>query len=100
MICRWAENPNSDALKRHIPRIHDYLWIAEDGMKTKVLCFIPTILVVSCICPRSPFSLLLEWINQILNNWHVIGRLIINCSKLIKSHLNTTLYDRTNLMFL
>ncbi|CAN6180403.1 unnamed protein product [Urochloa humidicola] len=36
MICRWVENPNSDGLKRHIPRIHDYLWIAEDGMKTKI----------------------------------------------------------------
>ncbi|XP_008661275.1 achilleol B synthase isoform X4 [Zea mays] len=37
MICCWVENPNSDALKRHIPRIHDYLWIAEDGMNTKAL---------------------------------------------------------------
>ncbi|XP_062230086.1 achilleol B synthase-like [Phragmites australis] len=36
MICRWVENPNSDALKRHLPRIHDYLWIAEDGMKSKI----------------------------------------------------------------
>ncbi|CAL4889387.1 unnamed protein product [Urochloa decumbens] len=36
MICLWVENPNSDALKRHIPRIHDYLWIAEDGMKSKI----------------------------------------------------------------
>jgi hypothetical protein len=40
MMCRWVENPNSDALKRHIPRIHDYLWIAEDGMKTKVLYYL------------------------------------------------------------
>jgi hypothetical protein len=36
MICCWVENPNSDVLKRHIPRLYDYLWIAEDGMKTKV----------------------------------------------------------------
>ncbi|ONM01580.1 Camelliol C synthase [Zea mays] len=36
MICRWVENPNSDAAKRHNLRIHDYMWIAEDGMKTKV----------------------------------------------------------------
>ncbi|KAL6644329.1 hypothetical protein ACP70R_015937 [Stipagrostis hirtigluma subsp. patula] len=36
MICCWVENPNSDALKQHFPRIHDYLWIAEDGMKTKM----------------------------------------------------------------
>uniref|UniRef100_A0A0D9XXR6 Squalene cyclase N-terminal domain-containing protein n=1 Tax=Leersia perrieri TaxID=77586 RepID=A0A0D9XXR6_9ORYZ len=36
MICCWVENPNSDTLKRHLPRIHDYLWVAEDGMKTKI----------------------------------------------------------------
>ncbi|KAJ1276779.1 hypothetical protein BS78_05G241200 [Paspalum vaginatum] len=36
MICCWVENPNSDVLKQHLPRIHDYLWIAEDGMKTKI----------------------------------------------------------------
>ncbi|KAL6900886.1 hypothetical protein ACP4OV_005562 [Aristida adscensionis] len=36
MICCWVDNPNSEALKRHFPRIHDYLWIAEDGMKTKI----------------------------------------------------------------
>ncbi|KAJ1276757.1 hypothetical protein BS78_05G239300 [Paspalum vaginatum] len=35
MICCWVENPSSDVLKRHLPRIHDYLWIAEDGMKAK-----------------------------------------------------------------
>ncbi|XP_066370456.1 achilleol B synthase-like [Miscanthus floridulus] len=36
MICCWVENPTSDVLKRHLSRIHDYLWIAEDGMKTKI----------------------------------------------------------------
>ncbi|PUZ45336.1 hypothetical protein GQ55_8G214400 [Panicum hallii var. hallii] len=36
MICCWIENPNSDAFKRHLPRIYDYLWIAEDGMKSQV----------------------------------------------------------------
>ncbi|KAI3499676.1 hypothetical protein L1887_35481 [Cichorium endivia] len=33
MLCCWAEDPNSEAFKLHLPRIHDYLWIAEDGMK-------------------------------------------------------------------
>ncbi|RXH71376.1 hypothetical protein DVH24_018731 [Malus domestica] len=33
MLCCWAEDPNSEAFKLHIPRIYDYLWIAEDGMK-------------------------------------------------------------------
>uniref|UniRef100_A0ACD5ZM08 Uncharacterized protein n=1 Tax=Avena sativa TaxID=4498 RepID=A0ACD5ZM08_AVESA len=36
MICCWVENPNSYSFKQHIPRIHDFLWISEDGMKAKV----------------------------------------------------------------
>uniref|UniRef100_A0A9I9E7E2 Terpene cyclase/mutase family member n=1 Tax=Cucumis melo TaxID=3656 RepID=A0A9I9E7E2_CUCME len=33
MVCCWAEDANSEAFRRHIPRIKDYLWLAEDGMK-------------------------------------------------------------------
>ncbi|CAN0924486.1 Cycloartenol synthase 2 [Linum grandiflorum] len=33
MLCCWVEDPNSEAFKLHLPRIPDYLWIAEDGMK-------------------------------------------------------------------
>ncbi|XP_057968979.1 cycloartenol synthase-like isoform X3 [Malania oleifera] len=33
MLCCWVEEPNSEAFKLHLPRIFDYLWIAEDGMK-------------------------------------------------------------------
>lgn len=33
MLCCWVEDPNSEAFKLHLPRIHDYLWVAEDGMK-------------------------------------------------------------------
>jgi cycloartenol synthase len=33
MLCCWVEDPNSEAFKKHIPRIVDYLWLAEDGMK-------------------------------------------------------------------
>ena len=36
MLCCWVEDPNSEAFKLHLPRIHDYLWIAEDGLKMKV----------------------------------------------------------------
>ncbi|XP_047052242.1 achilleol B synthase-like [Lolium rigidum] len=36
MICCWIEDPNSDSLKLHLPRIYDYLWLAEDGMKAQV----------------------------------------------------------------
>ncbi|XAR54256.1 Cycloartenol synthase [Bertholletia excelsa] len=33
MLCCWVEDPNSEAFKFHIPRVYDYLWLAEDGMK-------------------------------------------------------------------
>ena len=33
MLCVFFENPESEAFKRHLPRLHDYLWVAEDGMK-------------------------------------------------------------------
>ncbi|KAJ0984426.1 hypothetical protein J5N97_002782 [Dioscorea zingiberensis] len=33
MLCCWVEDPNSEAFKFHLPRIYDYLWVAEDGMK-------------------------------------------------------------------
>ncbi|MFS7973105.1 putative cycloartenol synthase [Helianthus anomalus] len=33
MLCCWAEDPNSEAFKLHLPRIPDFLWLAEDGMK-------------------------------------------------------------------
>ncbi|KAG5106336.1 hypothetical protein JHK82_043306 [Glycine max] len=38
MVCCWLENPNSQAFKRHISRIKDDLWVAEDGMKMQVQC--------------------------------------------------------------
>lgn len=36
MLCCWVEDPNSEAFKLHLPRIHDFLWLAEDGMKMQV----------------------------------------------------------------
>ena len=36
MLCCWVEDRNSEAFKLHLPRIYDYLWIAEDGMKMQV----------------------------------------------------------------
>ncbi|KAL1805880.1 hypothetical protein ACET3Z_028948 [Daucus carota] len=35
MLCCWVEDPNSEAYKLHLPRLYDYLWVAEDGMKMK-----------------------------------------------------------------
>ncbi|KAL8481172.1 hypothetical protein ACS0TY_027629 [Phlomoides rotata] len=36
MICWWAHNPNGEEFKRHLPRVHDFLWLAEDGMKMQI----------------------------------------------------------------
>lgn len=33
MLCRWIDDPNSIAVRQHLARIKDYLWVAEDGMK-------------------------------------------------------------------
>lgn len=40
MLCCWVEDPNSKAFKFHLPRIYDYLWIAEDGMKMQVVPYL------------------------------------------------------------
>ncbi|KAL6888525.1 hypothetical protein ACP4OV_009551 [Aristida adscensionis] len=36
MVCCWIEDPNSNAFKRHLARIPDFLWLSEDGMKSQV----------------------------------------------------------------
>ncbi|KAK6911168.1 Squalene cyclase, N-terminal [Dillenia turbinata] len=33
MLCCWVEDPNGDYFKKHLARVPDYLWVAEDGMK-------------------------------------------------------------------
>ncbi|KAK9866458.1 hypothetical protein WJX84_004983 [Apatococcus fuscideae] len=33
MLACWFEDPQSEQFARHLPRLHDYLWLAEDGMK-------------------------------------------------------------------
>ncbi|PON60962.1 Squalene cyclase [Parasponia andersonii] len=32
MLACWADDPNGEAFKKHIPRVEDYLWVAEDGI--------------------------------------------------------------------
>ncbi|PWA38718.1 lupeol synthase [Artemisia annua] len=33
LLATWVEDPNGDAYKRHLARISDYFWVAEDGLK-------------------------------------------------------------------
>ncbi|RAL53709.1 hypothetical protein DM860_015437 [Cuscuta australis] len=37
IVACWDEDPNSEAFRRHLARLPDYFWVAEDGMK--VQCF-------------------------------------------------------------
>ncbi|OMO57913.1 Prenyltransferase/squalene oxidase [Corchorus olitorius] len=36
MAC-WVEDPNSEAYKRHLARLPDYYWVAEDGLKMQAI---------------------------------------------------------------
>nr|A0A125SXN2.1 RecName: Full=Alpha-onocerin synthase LCD [Lycopodium clavatum]BAU46472.1 onocerin synthase [Lycopodium clavatum] len=36
MLCCWLEDRNSDAFKKHLSRVLDFLWLSEDGMKMQV----------------------------------------------------------------
>lgn len=33
MLACWVEDPNGDPYKKHLARVQDYIWIAEDGLK-------------------------------------------------------------------
>ncbi|KAB8692523.1 hypothetical protein FH972_026345 [Carpinus fangiana] len=33
MLACWVEDPNGNAFKKHIARIPDFIWVAEDGIK-------------------------------------------------------------------
>ncbi|GFP95108.1 camelliol c synthase [Phtheirospermum japonicum] len=35
MLACWVEDPNGDYFKKHLARIPDILWVAEDGMKVQ-----------------------------------------------------------------
>ncbi|XP_010539598.1 PREDICTED: camelliol C synthase-like isoform X1 [Tarenaya hassleriana] len=37
MLACWVEDPHGDYFKKHLARIPDYLWVAEDGMKMQGL---------------------------------------------------------------
>ncbi|KAF2910506.1 hypothetical protein DAI22_11g104900 [Oryza sativa Japonica Group] len=78
MICCWIEDPNSDAFKRHLPRIYDFLWLAEDGMKAQVYdgCQTwETAFIVQAICSTGlvdEFSTTLEKAYGFLKNSQVL----------------------------
>ncbi|KAH9620532.1 hypothetical protein KSS87_008076 [Heliosperma pusillum] len=36
MLACWVEDPNGICFKKHLARVPDYIWIAEDGLKMQV----------------------------------------------------------------
>nr|UAK14939.1 oxidosqualene synthase 5 [Iberis amara] len=37
MLACWVEDSNGDSFKKHLARIPDYIWVAEDGLKMQSL---------------------------------------------------------------
>lgn len=42
MLACWVEDPSGEYFKKHLARIPDYLWVAEDGMTMQVDFFSST----------------------------------------------------------
>ncbi|CAN1191097.1 Beta-amyrin synthase [Linum perenne] len=38
MLACWVEDPNGDYFQKHLARVPEYLWVAEDGMKMHLAC--------------------------------------------------------------
>ncbi|CAL5035220.1 unnamed protein product [Urochloa decumbens] len=81
MICCWIEKPNSKEFRQHLPRIHDFLWLAEDGMKAKVYvgCHSwETALIVQAFCATDlteEFCSALQKAHEFLKNAQVTQNL-------------------------
>ena len=35
-LASWVDDPNGENFKKHLARIPDYLWVAEDGLVVQV----------------------------------------------------------------
>ncbi|KAL6841021.1 hypothetical protein ACP4OV_028990 [Aristida adscensionis] len=77
MICCWIENSTSQDFRKHIPRIHDFLWLAEDGMKSKVYVGCQsweTALIIQALCSTGlseEFSLTFRKAHEFMKNAQV-----------------------------
>ncbi|XP_060669413.1 beta-amyrin synthase-like [Ziziphus jujuba] len=64
MLACWVEDPNGDYFKKHLARIPDYMWVAEDGMKMQSFgsqawdaCFAIQALLASNLIDEIPLTL-------------------------------------------
>ena len=37
MLACWVDDPDGDYFKKHLARLKEYIWIAEDGIKMHVI---------------------------------------------------------------
>lgn len=78
MVCCWAEDLNSDAFKRHLARIPDFLWLSEDGMKAQVYDGVQsweTSFIIQAICATdlvSEYGKILKRANEFMKKSQVL----------------------------
>ena len=65
MLACWVEDQNGDYFKKHLARVPDYIWVAEDGIKMQVraclitpfkICYIENIHTHICLLNHSFFT--------------------------------------------
>ena len=52
MLACWVEDPNGDYFKKHLARIPDYMWVAEDGMKMQVRIQVQSLINLPSSCRK------------------------------------------------
>ena len=52
MLACWVEDPNGDCFKKHLARVKEYIWVAEDGIKMHVSTHFFFFLCV-CVCTQN-----------------------------------------------
>ena len=52
MLECWVEDPNGDYFKKHLARIPDYIWVAEDGMKMQVRIQVQSLINLPSSCRK------------------------------------------------
>lgn len=57
MLACWIENPDGGHFKKHLSRLADFMWVAEDGLKMQVMIqkqinMFKYILLFACTLPN------------------------------------------------
>ncbi|KAE9445653.1 hypothetical protein C3L33_22448, partial [Rhododendron williamsianum] len=66
MLSCWVEDPHGDSFKKHLARIPDYMWVAENGMKMQC-CLMLSQLPQEIVGPKHEVERLYDAMNVILS---------------------------------